>query len=364
MSAYVRYAEDLTGINPDNKVAGELHTLSTRPIRVIVPKYGPFYVDSLVLFDNLTQQPLMKNVDYRTPIISREATLRTGMEVGDAILIENPNVSDQVTVTYQNLGGIYQNNIDNIVQIYESFLNDNRTVDWLDGIYGKPTEFPPALHPHWLSEMYGFEPLTVQLERIQQAILLGNTPAFETLLSAIDGKGATVAEMATGKPTKKFVTLEGLLSVLNKYNFNSLVMKPAQTTIRNGADLWIDVTASFVEENVQYYWSIEHETSSPGDFVAQTGYVNLVNGVGRFLVQITQDQFEEEGEYFRIAMRRNSGVGQIVAMTQRLTLQAHVIPPPDTIFAALQAVGVGDPGVQRTAKTIEIIRKRKNATYS
>lgn len=366
MSVYVRYAEDFTGVNPDNRVERELHSLNNRPIRVVVPKYGPFFndPDTLVVFDNLTQQRLVHNVDYKSPMIVREATLRTGKEVCDAILILNENVSPQVHVTYQNIGGGYQNNVDNIVAMYESYINDNRSIDWLEGIYGKPTEFPPSLHAHWLSEIFGFEPLTVELERIAQAIQLGNTPAFEQLINAIGTKGATLAEMQAGKPLNKFVTLTGLLSVLDKYNFNSIRLSPAHSTLKNGQDLWVSVDASFVPEAAQYFWSIEHETTSPIDFVSQTGYVNLTNGVGSFMIQVAMDLVEEEDEYFRVALRRNSGTGQIVATTPRLKLQAHVIPPPDTILAALSAISPTDPSIQHTVKTTKITRAIKNATYS
>ena len=124
MSAYYRYPEDPTGVNPDNLVSGEIHQLSNRPIRVAVPKYAPFFTDSLIVYDGLTQQPLVRGQDYKIPTISREATLRFGKEIADAILIENSNVSDEIRITYQVLGGVHQNNIDNIVNIYEQFVND------------------------------------------------------------------------------------------------------------------------------------------------------------------------------------------------------------------------------------------------
>lgn len=365
MPVYHRYAEDLTGENPDNRVTGELCSLSNRPVRVAVPKYGPFFTEkNFSVYDNLTQRLLVKGVDYRCPMIVREATLRTGLEVADALLIENPDVSSQISITYQCIGAEYQNNVDNIVAIYESFLNDGRTVDWVDGIYGKPTEFPPAVHPHWVSDLYGFEPLTVEMERIAQAIMLGNTPAFEMLLQAMESKGASDEEMDLGKPLNKFVTLKGLLGVLNKYNFNSMVMTPGTLRLKNGQDLWVSVKASFVPDSIQYFWSIEHESTSPEDFALQTGYVNLVNGSGQFLIQSNMDVAEEDDEYFRIAIRRKSGTGQIVALSERMTLLSHTKPAPSTIMAALSASCPKSPTIQNTAKTAQITRNYRNASFS
>ena len=364
MPVYHRYPEDLTGTKPDNLIVGELYSLSDRQVRVSVPKYGPFFVESLQVYDNVTQRRLDKGVDYRVPMIVREASLRTGKEIGDSILIENSEVSSQIRLTYQCLGGDYQNNIDNIVQIYESYLNDNRSVDWLTGIYGKPTEFPPSPHPHWLSEIYGFEPLTVQMERIVQAILLGNTPAFEQLLASMNSKGASIPEMNAGLPIKKFVSLEGLLHVLDKYNFNSMSMKPASLKISNGQGIWVDVKASYVPEDVNYYWSIEHDTSSPEDFVANTGYVNLSHGEGRFMIQTMKDLVAEEAETFRIALRRNSGQGQIVMLSRQLTLAKHRDAADSSAFKALTVCCIGDPRIARTKKTMQIMRSRQDASYS
>ena len=93
MPTYYRYPEDLTGVNPDNLVVGEVVVLNDRPIRVAVPKYAPFFTKSLVVVDELTQRVLIKGADYTVPIINQEASLRTGEEIADAVLIENKDVS-------------------------------------------------------------------------------------------------------------------------------------------------------------------------------------------------------------------------------------------------------------------------------
>ena len=362
MPTYYRYPEDLTGVNPDNLVVGEVITLNDRPIRVAVPKYAPFFTKSLVVIDELTQRVLTKGIDYSVPIISQEASLRTGEEIGDAFLIENKDVSPNIRVTYQVLGGSYQSNIANITQIYEAYINDNRSVDWLTGVYGKPDTYPPSLHPHWLSEIYGFEPITVQLERIAQAIMLGNTPAFEMFLESIETRFATLTDMEMGKPLKRAVTLEGLLHVLNKYNFNSIVMTPESFVLKNGRSLWFDVNATNVPDEKRYYWTIEHETSTMDDFVAQSGIVNLVNGKGRFMIQSFRDTMLEPEEYFRVYLRRNGPDGQIVVKSRRLKLLKHLAYV--RILDVLRVCSVNDPRVPRIAKSVSIKRSFANASHS
>lgn len=364
MPVYHRYPEDLTGVNPDNSVVGEVIVLNDRPIRVGVPKYAPFFSKSLVITDQLTNRILVKDVDYRVPIISQEATLRTGEEIADAFLIENTSVSPNIIVNYQVLGGNYQSNIANITQIYESYINDNRSVDWVSGVYAKPDAYPPSLHPHWLADIFGFEPVTVQLERIAQAIMLGNTPAFEMFLQSIETKFATIADMELGMPVKRAVTLQGLLHVLDKYNFNSIILTPERFTLKNGKVLWFDVNATNVPDESRYYWTIEHETSRPADFVAQSGVVNLVNGKGRFMIQSFKDKLLEPEEFFRVYLRRNGPDGQIVVKSRRLSLVKHLAYQHTRILDVLRVCSVNDPRIRRIAKSVSIKRSFAHASHS
>lgn len=364
MPTYYRYAEDFTGVNPDNLIVGEIISLSDRPIRVGVPKYAPFFSKSLVITDRLTQRVLVKGVDYRIPVIVQEASLRAGEEIADAFLIENPDVSSEIQVTYQCLGGAYQSNIDNIAKIYESYMNDNRSVDWNTGVFGKPDSYPPSLHPHWLRDIYGFEPITVQLERIAQAITLGNTPAFEMFLDAIETRFATIEDMNMGMPLKRAVTLAGLLHVLDKYNFNSITMIPDKYVLLDGQLLWVDVNATNVPDDARYFWTIEHESTQNSDFTALSGVLDLKYGKGKFSVQLFKDNVTEPVEYFRVLLRRNGPDGQIVARTRRLMIKGHRTVGQTRILDVLKVPCTLDPRIQHKAKTTVIRRSISNASHS
>ena len=363
-SVYHRYAEDFTGKNPDNLVPGELYNLSDRPIRAVVPKYGPFFVDSLTIFDNLTKQPLDRGIDFKIPMLSQEATLKTGMTVADALLITNSAVSSQVMYNYQTIGGLYQNDIANIAAIYESYMNDSRKVDWVTGVIGKPGEYPPGPHTHFLADLYGFEPLTFELERIQQAILLGQTPAYEALVESFKSQIATIQDMDAGEASDRMVTLRGLLHVLDKYNFNGMGVIPQHDWIANGGSLLVDVTASNVAPNATYYWTVEHITSTSADFQSQSGIVQLSKGKGQFLIQAVEDAAAEDEKTFYLAIRRNGPTGQIVAKTWPLVMLSHPASTPMHIIDALTAVSTYSPQIRRTAMTVHITRSLANATYS
>lgn len=184
-SPIIRYPLDVTGINPDNFVSGEIKTLAVRPIRAVVPSYGPFFNDdTLVVFDNTTGTQLVKNVDYKVTGLLQEATFKIGKEICEVILILNTNVSSQVRINYQSLGGLYQSNSTNLKKLWDTIMQDSRPVDW-ESIFDKPYEFPPALHSHLLSDLYGFEPLVSALERLRAALILGDVPAFELVLEQV-----------------------------------------------------------------------------------------------------------------------------------------------------------------------------------
>lgn len=350
MSVYIRYALDPTGVNPDNFVSGELHTLNDLPVRVIVPRYGPFFTEGLVVYDHLSQRALIKGADYRIPVISQEATLRHGKEIADAILIENQAVASQVRISYQTLGGDYQNNISNIVAIYEAVINDSRNIDWATGVYGKPNAYPPGPHPHWLSDIYGFEPLTFQLERIAQAILLGNAPGFEMIFQSLKNASATKQEIEEGQPLPKWITLETLIHALDKYNFNTITITPNQATIRNAESVWYDVAATNIPESQNWYWTILHQTTTPADFVMNSGILNMQRGKGRFMIQSARNLQKEDNEIFRIQIRRNSTTGMVLMTSPPMTMQRHTAFAQDSLLPAFVNPIIATPRLRRTAK--------------
>jgi len=177
-----RYELDPTGLNPSNRIIDEPYTLSNRTIRAISVNYGPFFKESLILKDGANT--LTYGVDYVAAELHQEASLKYGKEICSVILIINPNVSSTGTVTYQTLGGSYLNDSYAIANLYESVINDTRPISW-DNVYNKPTTFPLTLHRHLLEDVYGFEPVVDALERIKQAITLGQTDIILSIVDAL-----------------------------------------------------------------------------------------------------------------------------------------------------------------------------------
>lgn len=183
----VRFPYDPTGVNPDNSIQGEIHSLTAHAVRAVAPTYGPFFTTSLQVYDNGTDQLLVKGTDYEAVEMLEDITLRLGKEVCNLILILNQAVSAAVRINYQVVGGLYQNSAAALINMYETVLQDNRPVAW-ENILNKPLLFPPTTHLHNLQDVYGFEPMVGALERVRNAIVLSDVPAFEALIDWVNAQ--------------------------------------------------------------------------------------------------------------------------------------------------------------------------------
>lgn len=333
----IRYPLDPTGTNPDNLVVAEPHTLSTRSIRGIAPIYGPFYSNSVVVYDVAESRPLDKGIDYKIVEILQDACLKFGQEIALLILVINPDVSSNVRISYQTLGGLYQNNAAGIVDMYETVMKDERPVDWLN-VLNKPLEYTPTLHRHLLEDIYGFEPVVVALERIRNAIVLSDVPAYEALIEWVKSqikniKVVTEAEIDSVASNSKFVTFERLLYALDKLNFNGITINPVLPRMKDGHTQRFDLSSTNLEDGSKLYWTIEHLSTDDADFTGLSGIININGNRGSFNVSLSQPpEVEEPNESFRVLIRRNSVTGPVIAQTSIVTIDRHGILSDDALM--------------------------------
>lgn len=299
-----RFALDETGTNPDNLVSGEVIQLSDRRYRCAVPRHAPFYIKSLRIYDGATMQPLRED-QYSIPMISQEATLRFGEPIADSVIIEDEAVGSTILVTYQALGGMFQNNIANVVSIFETFLNDNRSIDWATGVFGKPNVYPPTEHSHAVADLFGFEALTFVFEQIRQAILLGNVPAYEMIYEALSKNTATKPEVEVGEINTKLVPLDVLQHSNRLYNHNTFKLTPMSGMMRQDRTMVLKVEASWPQGEVDIiYWKIQHIDTSPLDFVLNSGTLQLLRGTGNLTIQATDVPNVADDRRFQIVFYR------------------------------------------------------------
>lgn len=213
----LRYSLDLSGNNSNNLVVGEVHALAAvAPNRTIVPEYGAFYTESLVvrLEGSLTNLQPGIDFDYVPTHLHQEATHLSGKEVCQLIVIINQALMGNIVIEYQSVGGEFSVSTNALQQLIETLQLDERPVVWGE-IIGLPNDFPPSSHFHPLSDFYGFGNVVDALEGIRQALLASGAPDFteiyQYLASIVMGKTYPAAEMPVGET--EFYTYIGSVTV-------------------------------------------------------------------------------------------------------------------------------------------------------
>lgn len=180
----IRYPLDETGTSPDNLVLNEPHELGSRQVRCIALHYGAFFTESLRVRDAATGQLLTADQYYPAELYAVPTALY-GKEICAIIVITDPTVSGNVLVDYQVLGGYYGASTQAIIQQLDNLNLDDRPVSW-PNVIDKPSEFPPTWHYHDAGDIFGFEFVVQALDRIRDAILMGDQASHDEIYRYID----------------------------------------------------------------------------------------------------------------------------------------------------------------------------------
>lgn len=175
---------DLTGTLPENKITDELHTLTPIPDkkdRIICPKFGSLYVESLTVRDVVTGLPLIRNVDYITAHHDSVSSELTGKDIESLIIIINESISNNIKISYQALGGNYIIERDFLMEQLTG-IDDAAIVYRFDEMVGTPDSYPgDENHPHEWWQVYGFDSLIENLDEVYSSIRDG-TKGLKTSL--------------------------------------------------------------------------------------------------------------------------------------------------------------------------------------
>ena len=182
----LRYAEDRTGENPNNRVVNETHQTVNRRVRAIAPYHGPFYSESVVVRNAVTNDVLIKDVDYHAVEYYESISRLTGKEVCAIILIVNEGITHQeFSIDYQVVGGEFSYGYDSIAKMMDKINNDDRPVHW-GNLLNLPPEFIPSAHLHDIGDTFGWEYVIAELELIRKAILMGDSASHDEIYMYID----------------------------------------------------------------------------------------------------------------------------------------------------------------------------------
>lgn len=197
-----RYEFDKTGESPDNLVANESHVLSDRQVRVFMPRNAHFYCDTFVMTDKATGRVVDRNA-YFFEDVSETVALLTGLEAASIVVVTDRNVSKNVSVTYQAVGGNFTGaDVRGLAQKIADLTLENRPVAWKN-IQNKPTEFNPTPHKHNIFETFNYQHMVYVVERLVQATLLGDEASHDVIWDEINRIGTAQTALSNEFNTTK-----------------------------------------------------------------------------------------------------------------------------------------------------------------
>ena len=173
----IRYGLDPTAVNPDNLVMNEQHVLANRRIRAISPVEGAFYGENVVVREDSSGRILTKGIHYVPQEYYRTPSELYGKAVYGILLIIDPAVTSHITINYQVVGGIYSGTTDTLKHLLEQVRDDGTEFSFYD-VVGRPDAYAPTPHLHSLDNGMKFEYVVHALERIRNAILWSDSPAY------------------------------------------------------------------------------------------------------------------------------------------------------------------------------------------
>lgn len=186
---------DTTGNASNNLLQNELHQTEGGTKSAIRPNAGSYYKTTLQVYsvDGLGNlSPLVLGTDYLPADLNQDATMITGQEVCELIILINPDLPSLFSITYQAYGGL--NNI-NTTALYNAYLAAALgTPTPIADIAGVPVVFQPAPHIHDVADIYGMENAVGFLTDLKNAVTISPSVAkYQVVTSAIASFSTSLA---------------------------------------------------------------------------------------------------------------------------------------------------------------------------
>lgn len=324
-----RFELDPTGVSPANYVRSEQHTLgpSRGPFHSIAPYYGPFYNnrDSWNVYKNGVA--LEYGVDYFGVLMCADDTMVFNGEIDEVFLVKGCVEGDIISHDYQVLGGLYQNYSKGIADLWNAFLNDDRPIDW-NGVLNKRIAWNPSYHLHMIDDVVGWQPVIIALERLTNAVILKNVPAFEALISWVISRIpdiVTVEEIINLDEVNKIVSFKRLLYAMKTLNFNAITFRPDKTLYKKYDTVKLSISSTNFPREKVLYWDILLGDASPGMFMRKNGVVVVEDNEGFIYFDFNKGYPGMDEVSFRVNLRINGPTGSIICESKRITLQFNQI---------------------------------------
>lgn len=187
---------DRTGKAASNLITNEAQTLPNRQVRVIVPEFGAFFAESLIVKDAANDRVLTPFVEYAPADIYYHPTMEYGKGIYAEIVLYNTEVSNNVIITYQAVGGMYSVNRKNIFAALDEIDLDDRPVGYSE-IIGRPHYLSPGPHQHDTGDTYGWEYIQRALDNVTSGLIQGRQSTYDKILSDIQTEYSLLKDQNT-----------------------------------------------------------------------------------------------------------------------------------------------------------------------
>ena len=215
----INYAQDLTGVDPNNLVTGEVHVIDpSKP--AIVLNYGPFYAKSVVIVDQNQNILSIGDNGWVPALMDENASMASSSDVYCFVVINKAGVTS-ITINYQTIGGEFTA----YKQAYQDILTGlsltNRPI-YYGSLLGLPNGFPVAPHQHPMSQTYEWGDAVTAIMGIIDAIMVGNKAAMDNLMASVQNNTfASALDALNGIATNEIINPATLKYVLDSRLVNA-----------------------------------------------------------------------------------------------------------------------------------------------
>lgn len=180
-----KYPLDLTGEAITNRVNAEKKVIANSNDVLITLNAGVFYAKGLLI--ETSTKTLEKDKDFILNYIHEDITIRSGCGAYALIVIINPDIKGDLSISYQAVGGEYTKLDDAIIQAIEDINNTETVVRW-DSVINKPLTYPSSAHVHVADDIVGTEDIVSSINSIAGAIKGEHPAEIEKIHTLLEDK--------------------------------------------------------------------------------------------------------------------------------------------------------------------------------
>jgi len=183
----VRYPLDLSGRALSNKVTHEPYSLAAKPLRSLVPTYSPFFGNSVEIVD-ANGRPATLGLDYKfLDLMSVASAMTDNQLIYRTILITNAAVAATGTISYQAVGGNFQQSASITQALIDNLARDTRPPSY-ENILNRPAGLTPTDHYQSANTLIGLEYLVEAINTLRDCVLMGDSVGHEALYAYVDSQ--------------------------------------------------------------------------------------------------------------------------------------------------------------------------------